>query len=805
MKFYTKSESRFRFGKGALLTSSALAVVASAFVLTPSPALAQGAQAANENLGGIEDIVVTARRRAETMQSQPLSIAAFSGEQLEKMNFRTLLDMTSVPNVNVTKQPGFMNTVEVTIRGINETDPIFSNDQPVALYVDGVILARAIAAQIDLIEPERIEVLRGPQGTLFGRNTTGGAISITLPGPKDEFAASVRFGYASHNEMTIRGIIDTGYLGNSGLKAKLAIQRHTMDGYVRNTLTDDGKFWPGSDEQNSAYFALHGDLADNFTFDYRFDYSHTLAFITNGQMTVVDPFVITYFGQSPQFGGDPLVFSEDRLGALPVYPLTRSKGWSWGHSLTLNLEVTEAFNIKSITAYRKFRTNVVPHAAGNGRFVAPVIDLATFQASPQEAAIYQIGPGLYGAEKGTLSNHHQFSQEFQFSGVIDRHKYVGGIYFFTESFNENYTATLTLTSGVDPVGLGFLGTTTGLNIPAGIDYGGRNKSFAVYLADTYTPPILDDKLELSGGVRWTKDWRRVDYNDFPLIGQTFARNEVSFSAVSGDFTIKYNWSDDINTYLRWANAYKSGGFSGRAVAIAPSYGPETANNFEAGVKADLFDRTLRFNGDIFYTRYSNKQVNSFSAELADTGVSPSIVQNAGTVTYLGSEVEITWMPTPEWQFEANWGHTWPKFKQFLFQPSIGAPIVDIAGDARFSYFSKTSLYFAAQYTLDTTSIGDLSVRVGYSWKSGQFFHPSNLFNARNEQIKSGPHTNLSANITLSNIPTGNENVNFQVSLYGTNLMNKAYRHQGTDFGSLGFGTNFFNRPRVVGFNVTASY
>jgi hypothetical protein len=178
-----------------------------------------------ETAAGVEEIVVTARRLTETLQSAPLSVAALTSKKLEDMNVRTLLDVTNVPNVSVTPNPGFISTMQVSIRGIVETDPIMSNDQPIATYVDGVLIAHSIASQLNLIDPERIDILRGPQGSLFGRNTTGGAINITLPGPADQFGSSTRVGYASNNELTLREILDTGELWGTGLKAKFAIQR----------------------------------------------------------------------------------------------------------------------------------------------------------------------------------------------------------------------------------------------------------------------------------------------------------------------------------------------------------------------------------------------------------------------------------------------------------------------------------------------------------------------------------------------------------------------------------------------------
>ena len=394
-----------RMRKAGLMTGISLAAIATVTPISIPSAFAQSAAPAE-----IEDIIVTARRRAETLQSQALSISAIGTEKLAAMNVKSLLDLTGVPNVSFNKQPGFINTVEASIRGITESDPILTNDQPIAMYVDGVLIGRAIAAGLDLIEPERVEILRGPQGSLFGRNTTGGAINITLPQPTDDMGATLRVGYASNNELTLRGILDTGIIGNSGFKARLAVQRHTMDGYVRNTKTNDGRFWPGSDETNNLYFAVHGDLGSSgATVDYRLDYSHILQYLLSSQLTYADPDIVSYYANSPALGGDAFTVSPNRLGAMPLLPLQRSKGHVFGNSLTFNVPFNDAINLKSISAYRTFTTDTMPNSSGQGLLFGPVVtNFAPFTVEIQRVTPYELARSLYGNPEGDHSHQYQF-------------------------------------------------------------------------------------------------------------------------------------------------------------------------------------------------------------------------------------------------------------------------------------------------------------------------------------------------------------------------------------------------------------
>jgi iron complex outermembrane receptor protein len=156
-----------------------------------------------ERAGGLEEIVITARKREETLQVAPVAVSAISGANLEKQQLTRIDDLAQVvPSLNISREAGFANAVTVVMRGIGDTDPVLTNDSPVAIYVDGVYLGRAIGGLMDLVDLDRVEVLRGPQGTLFGRNTTGGAINLYTRPPADSFGFKQTVDYATNNELT---------------------------------------------------------------------------------------------------------------------------------------------------------------------------------------------------------------------------------------------------------------------------------------------------------------------------------------------------------------------------------------------------------------------------------------------------------------------------------------------------------------------------------------------------------------------------------------------------------------------------
>jgi len=781
-----------------LLTAS-LAVLASASFGPFAYAQTQVAQASPQAPGGgLEEIVVTARKREEVLQTIPLSVTAFSGNTLEKMNISGLDQLgNAVPNLSITPGNSYVGGIEIAIRGIIEQDTILTNDSPIALYIDGVYIARDNGVPLDFVDLERVEVLRGPQGTLFGRNTTGGAVNIITKAPSTEFDISEKIDYASNNELTTRTVVDSGEIGEYGLKAKLSWQHHQMDGYVRNTRDSNPDDWPGADDKDSVNFALHGDITDALSFDYKFDYTAESTSLINYQLTTATPAGIAYFNQGQAVGGNAYQVSATRVGSLALYPVgPRSTLEALGHGLTLDYALNDALNFKLITAYRSMAMNAHESLVGQGLLYGPVLNPVTYAyAGIQRVTPYEVQ--CTGTSEDSCDNQHQyqFTEEFQASGTIDNFKYTAGLYYFTEHVGETdpqfYTYLVSFAPGAPPYGL---------NIHAEDNYHGRSTSYAGFAQTTYTPPVLDDRIQLTGGVRYTRDEKAVDIMTNPLDIRLLGRR---FGDLSGDFTANFQWTPDIMLYARFANAYKSGGFNARDPG--PGYQPEYANNYEGGIKSDWFEKHLRINADIFYTEYTNQQISTFSAST----IPPSTITiNAGQSTYLGGELEATIIPADGWLINTSFGYTSPQFQQFpYFNPATGQT-TNIANIAKFTYFSKASLATGVQYTFEPMAFGDLSVRADFAYKSGEVYHPNPLQDPLTDILASKSLTDLGANVTLANIPLGFGSTGLKASVYGKNLLNQAWRTQGIDFSAFGiggFGDNVYNRPRVIGFNLAYDF
>ncbi|MDB5397431.1 MAG: TonB-dependent receptor [Rhodospirillales bacterium] len=772
---------KYRVGVAAL----ALAAATAGISVGETAALAQAPTATAAPVAGqLEEIVVTARKTEERLQITPLSVSAFSAATLEKQNIMTVERISNfVPNVEISQAAGTGSAAEVYIRGIGQADYELYIDPPVSMYIDGVLSARPVAVLLDLVDLERIEVLRGPQGTLFGRNTTGGAINVFTKAPANEFGIQQKLGYGSDDEFVSRTIVNTGELGDSGLKAKFAFSHHQRDGWIRNpNVSPDHD--PGKLDTNGFWFDLHGDFTEQFSFDYRADYTEIYSQPIISEMTVARPDIIAYFSQSAALGGDPFQISPNYQDTvrLPSNQIPDQHDVLLGHALTLNYDLNDAVRFKDIVAYRSVAMDEHP-PQGEGNLKGLLFDPVT----------NTVGVGFVNPFY-TIRIHdrqYQISNEFQVTGVVDRFKYVAGLYYFEENGSGKNANFFTFVTG--PVGF---------NIDTNRIYGLDSKSYAAYGQTSYTPPVLDDKVELTVGLRYTRDEKTLsesDYTNSALNGsQNLANNWHNLSWAT---SLDYQWTDALMTYVRVATGYKSGGYN--PGALQPPYNPEKAIVYEAGVKSDWFDKRLRINATIFQTNYDDAQINQFV--VLPSGSEATIVTNAGKATYRGGELEVTALVGNGWQIDGSFGYVDPQYDTYLTLDPITGQTINVANEAKFPYVSKASLSLGIQYEFAPMQYGDLTARVDYAFKSARVFFPLNRLNPFNDQVASDAYHDLSARLILEHIPSGAWLKNMKAEFWVTNLLDHHDRVAGIDFGALGFGTDTYNRPRAFGFNLTADF
>ena len=811
----------------ALCCTSALCVV-SAF----DGARAQGGDqpAATAGAQGLEEIVVTARRTEEKLQAAPVSVTAFTAAKLDQQNITNPVGLQGlVPALTITQGSGYGTGLNVSIRGINQADLNLEQDAPIALYIDDVYNGRMLGAFFDLVDLQSVEVLRGPQGTLFGRNTTGGAINITTRKPSDDFQIQERVGYATYDAVTERFELDTGEIAHTGFKALLAVS-HKSRNEVTNTIgvPDDEGY--GALDSNSVFLDVRGDLTDDFSLNYRFDYTDEYDSPLASQVTALYPGAAAYYAASPKLGGDPLIASQARLGTNGGFnELPQNHDEFLGHSLTLDYTVSDYLQLKSITAYRSFADDSHSDQSAAGRLIGPVLDLSTFTVKDQLVSPFTtMCPGDKPQGPDNTCDHqrqYQISEEFRASGTAGEFKYVGGLYFFDEHVHENDPEFFTIVEPAALFGPGVAsnpsviaaGGNVGLNSFSSVNnYYGESKSFATYGNVAYRPDYFDDKFEFAAGLRYSFDQKYIRIRDYALGAvpgtpgfdyTTFQNGAQNFHAINYSLSGSYQFTPDVLGYAKISNAYKSGGFSPRAAAnpldptAAPSYAPETNTAYEVGVKSEFFDHRLRVNADAYYMKYENIQINEF---VAGTGGAASETVNAGEATYKGGELEFSVIPAEHWLIEGSYAYVDPNFQRYDYLNPLTNKVENVAAIAEFNYASKETYNVGVQYDFEPFSFGDLTLRADYSFQSPRVFHPLILQDPMNEVIKSQNFHNLSARAILGNIETGMGPA--EIKVYGENLINEDQRIAGIDFGAAnGIANNTYGLKRVIGFELTYKF
>ena len=795
----------------ALVAASAAAHAQTAPVgdaTQPSPPNTDQA-AAGGGSDAIQDIVVTARRQSESLQKTPISITALNSGSLERINVQSVDKVAQVaPNLVISQQSSSLSAASINIRGIGQTDPSLGLDTAVGIYLDGVYVARSAGSIFDLVDLERIEVLRGPQGTLFGRNTTGGAIQLISRKPQDTFGITAKGSYGSFNDWYGRLRVDSGTLGSSGLSASGTYYHRQRDGYFNNLLTPDSKD-PGSLNVDAFMIAVRGDwgpLQANYSYDYD-DRTGAPGFF---QTVALSPAAETYYGRSASLGGAPLQFvgPDVRLKSglqQPGGPGDRytSHTRSQGHNLTLSYEVSPALTIKSITGYRRLYLNNVLGLSGQGDLKGLAIDFT----SPTLTSIQSVTPynGYNGPQK-----QNQISEELQLLGKQGDFSYVLGGYYFRERVSEANHQTLTLVE--TPAALTFLGfpAAVGAALTAqGIDLIGFNtspfqgyhqtsKSQAGFGQISYRPSFLDQKLEITGGLRYTADQKNIMLQSDGIVGPPNGR--VSFNNVSYLGSLSYQFTPDALAYAKISSGYKSGGFNPRATTLN-SFKPEKLTSYEAGFKLDMLGHHLRVNGAAFLSDYNDLQVPQFAA---GSGGASTLLVNAGKAQFKGVELEVTALPVHGLTLSGSLGYTDPKYKQFLFLNPNTNTVTDIADSARFPNVAKFNSNVAADYSFDPFQFGTLSARVSYSYRSHVYFYPNDAVNPYQHDVDSPATNTVDARIALSDMTFGGR-AKGEVAVVGENLLNEDQVLYGIDFGALGFGGKFYAVPRRVSVQFKLSY
>lgn len=740
----------------------------------PAAPQATGAANAEGNNAATGEIVVTARRTEERLQRVPASVSAFNERALDRIQAQDTTGLQgAVPNLNIVQGRGSSDATNIYIRGIGQPDALQTFDPAVGVYVDDVYYSRIRGTQLDLLDLERIEVLRGPQGTLYGKNTIGGAIKFVTRKPGQDFRANLSLGLGSYNQFELKGAI-SGPVTDT-LSVGAAFIRSTHEGYVRDETLD---------RRYNDKNVIGGRLAVAFTPSPKFrvdltgDYSQENAKLNVGRpVNDLVTFSGTVLPVDNPVGSGPYNWTGRTTPGEPNSTKTKHYGFSG----TVAYDLTDALTLKSITAYRNLKTD-------------DYIDI--------DATQYQVGDVFVGVQQ------HQVSQEFQLAYDGPRLKGVAGLYYLDEHITSHQDAFANDLLGPAFFNSGFLRT---------IDDKLTTKSYAAYANGSYE---IVPTVRLSAGIRYTHEtkdyWRTTSafFSLLPVFNSTFVYAPPTGKWNDWSPMASIDWQVNPTTmlYARAAKGFKSGGFNGRAndAASATEYKPETVWSYEAGFKTTLIGQ-LRLNGDVFDNEYKDFQAR-ISANAGDLNGFPSpvlSVVNAGKMRIKGAELEAAWTPTPQLLFDTQIGYLDAKYLQFF--------------DARFPNDSRAfqtpafsphwTARFGAQYSPHIAGIGDVTFAGQARYRSRAALAVDNTLITYTSFVDPGTGTKIPVEgLFQDSYWLFDAHVVWQatkrlsVGLYGYNLTNKAYKTDAQEFSSIGnIRTVYYGAPRMVTLRATIRY
>ncbi|MCG3170144.1 MAG: Vitamin B12 transporter BtuB [Pseudomonadales bacterium] len=832
--------------------ASALAIAIAAGAGTAVPSIAQDGQRAT----GLEEIVVTAQRREESLQDTPIAITAFTADKLGDLG---VFDVSQVadfaPNVLIQKQPSSNSNMGIAIRGIGIGETALTADPKVGLYIDGILISKTVGGVFDIADLERIEVLRGPQGTLFGRNTTGGAVNVTTKKPTGELGGKAEASVGNFGYLRYGGSLDLPAMGD--FAAKLSFNHMETDGWAYNHYT--GVAQPpqaptekvekdlGSEDNDSYRIALRWTPREDLTLDYAFDKTDNSGVATPFQILKVKDYLNNGFTKNPvdfqMLGGSlykrmaqNVKKKSHREQDFVFDEMTEEYLKIEGHSFVAAWEATDNVTLKYLFGTRDSEHNNGADLDG-GTYFARDLFYGVFAGNNGKVQT----PGFQSRiDDGSVE---MDSHEFQIIGSAfdDRLHYTGGVYFFEQDVYEHNPQTFSLpiafiaAQGAFTPGLGPLYDAAGfcpaayygylcvgtqrLPIPGAGDpyepgivdfaYGQNTESQAIYGQATYS---FTEQLDLTLGLRYTEDEKKAFlYNqnmvrDIPTHSQTNpVRGKDDWDNISYLANLSYAFTDDISAYFTYTTGYNGGGYNARATSAASfqaTYDKEEVESIELGLKSELFDNRLRLNAALFFNDYTDVQIAQFEA---GSGGASSRTVNAGAATMKGIEFDIVAVPVDGLTIDLSYGYLDAEFDEYLSRdPDRTSPtfdqLLDISDNTTVPQAPENTASLGVQYDFEPFSFGALSARLDVAYKDTFVFH-----SYENEWNSPDDRTLVNGRLSLNDIKLGSDKGSLRVSLWGKNLTDEEYINWGIDFGALGFSGATYGEPRTYGLDVVYTY
>jgi iron complex outermembrane receptor protein len=763
------------------VTSLIALVVAGLF-----PAVAH-AQEAKPEATGIEDIVVTARKREENLQKVPISVTALSAIALKNQSVQTVKDIQyQTPSLTINPTNSDRNNLSVTIRGQNVSDTLLSVDPAIGIYIDGVNYAKTLGTELAVLtDVTRVEVLKGPQGTLFGRNTTGGALSVTTKLPNGNFEGEATLRTDEFSRIGGSAVLNVPLDGDN-LALRLVGSYDHRNSFGQNTALGNGiggdldgggirgtLLWKAS---SAVEVILRGDYAKTSTTPQAWK-SRDLVIGAPGALSAMAEVLAEMpAGTTPAQARDAYIsgsnsgkFWNTSNDVTGLHSLVKS----YGGSATINIDLSDSAKFKSITSFRSMS---------------------------RDTLMDQDGSSFHILKVNGITSQKLWQEEAQFSGkaLNDRLDWIIGGFYSRETGNDG-----TLAWALEKIN-----PTVSVTVGDVI-----NKSAAAFGQITYR---VTDELSLTGGLRYTEDSKDLVSRNHTenlsgvviacavpgltvatcLDGQTYSGkfHNLAYTAV-----IDYKVTPDVLVYAKTSTGYRSGGFNLRGTANPATrvpFLPEHVTDYEIGFKGDFLDHRVRINLAGYRSSYNDIQ-RSILIPIPTSPFTTTVTLNAASARIWGLEAELTVKPTDALTLRASGAITDAKY--LVFKDQVGG---DFSG-LKFGATPKYTYTLSAGYNVPIAS-GPLHLQVDWAWQDTIYYFPTSLYNG----LTKTPDLRGQDAYGLLNMRISKtfENPRLDVAFFVRNVLNRKYYSVGLDTStSLGFNSGVPGDPRVIGAEATIKF
>jgi iron complex outermembrane receptor protein len=775
--------------------------------LSTESAVAQTQEDSGESSGALGEIVVTAERRPTDLQNTPISVMAYSGQALESRGVDSIDDISGVvPNTSFGgSNPNAGGAPDFAIRGVGQTSARPFSEKGVGLYIDDIYYPRAVGSFLNLGDVQRIEVLRGPQGTLFGRNTTGGAVRYFTKEPVHEFEAELSGTTGSFNRRDFNALLNVP-LGDA---AALRVQAASFyrDGYV-DVIGREGRAY-GDQEDYAARASLLIEPTDNFSIRLTGGYVSTsslgdpivikgLGFLMPPPPAppIVYPIIQAYNAFLTSQGQPTITAANDPRwvspsdGAVPYRCILDSVPFVSANFVDNDpLRLSTAINQGDHCRERK-ADEMFFGSADIEWSLSDAVTIRSLTGYNKGSHIDWGDYGLFGASTNLIHNDNEsFSQEFQLTGDTKMFDWVVGLYYFTESpLEQHYNRQLVLNPPPPaPPNPNFGACCTGFE--RFIDM--HTDSYAVYGQGTLNPT---ERLALTAGFRYTYDEKEIVvtktgiYSPNVPVAERVQTGANDWDALDWRATVSYDWTDDLMTYATWSRGFKSGGFNGDITVVdldpstpspvgpfdylAEPFEPEVVTNYEIGIRSEWFDNRFRANLTAFKMDFDSMVI-----QLADfTGGGLTLRSlNAGYVDLSGFEGEFEVAVVDNLSLFANFGYTDLEYEHLnnnspLFFRAAGTACPTPPAVATFENCTAQKLTRTPEWTYSAGFDFSAIMAAGQLKVNGYYTFQDDIIsnNSTQNSVVLPAHGVTNLRIEYDSLET------WRIALFGTNVFDEAY-------------------------------